>query len=129
MDIVTYLPSIVVGLIVISLIARVVLITGLPNGSSKCSATDIVVIMSLTSIITLCTAGLCAIGMWCAWNAGSSHALASTEARRVMDCADCVPGHEQPRSGPAELTLANTNDSLIQPRPARVRRGDSVIAR
>ncbi len=117
MDVVTYLPSIVVGLIIISLIARVVLITGLPNVDGRCSATDIVVIMTLTSIITICTAGLCAVGMWCAWHAGSSQAPASTEARHIMGGASTAPHYEQLFSGPDELTLTDRNNGLTQPKP------------
>ena len=74
-----YIPSLIVGFVVVSLIARIALLTCLSDIYDRCSVAAVVVIMSFTSVITTCTVGLGVLGLWYAWNAGRSHAAVCNE--------------------------------------------------
>lgn len=64
-----YIPSVVVALTALLLIALVILDTLLCNLDDGYAAGNVVMIMGLTSFITTCVVLLCAIGSWAIWKA------------------------------------------------------------
>lgn len=120
-----YILAVVVGLIVVSLIARVVLITGLSNAEGRCSDTDAVMLISLTSIITTCTVGLLIIGLWCAYNAGIADAANLTEAQSARASCDWMNGYEPSDPWLSELPSTDRSDDLTPEDLAKVRSDDA----
>lgn len=123
-----YIPSIVVGLTVVSLVAWILLVMRLCDIDDRCLVIDVVMIMIMTSLITACVVGLCIIGFSYALN---SRSCGTAQGEYTRDSGNSIQDQERSDGWVSELVSADTGNGArgetvgVQPRAS----GDPVIRR